>query len=134
MGGSKVVILVVDDEESVRKLVAFTVQSDGSHVLISGGGTEALELSRRHDGHIDLLISDLLMPGMNGVELAQVLTKERPQTRVLLISGTPEMEVPPTFQFLKKPFTIAALRDAVAGVLGPTGRQTGPSQTHTESV
>jgi two-component system, cell cycle sensor histidine kinase and response regulator CckA len=126
MGGSNVVILVVDDEESVRKLVAFTLQSDGYLVLIAGSGTEAVELCRRHDGHIDLLISDLLMPGMNGVELAQVLTKERPQTRVLLISGSPEMEVPPTFQFLKKPFTIAALREAVAGVLGSTGPQTAP--------
>jgi two-component system cell cycle sensor histidine kinase/response regulator CckA len=67
MDRSRVVILVADDEELVRNLVAVIVRSDGHHVLIAIDGIEALAISRRYDGHIDLLISDIVMPGMNAL-------------------------------------------------------------------
>jgi two-component system, cell cycle sensor histidine kinase and response regulator CckA len=114
---SGVVILVADDEELVRNLVAVVVRSDGYQVLIASDGEQALELSRRYDGHIHLLISDIVMPGMSGIELANLLKLERPEIEVLLISGYPDVSVPPAFQFLAKPFTPVKLREVMVKLL-----------------
>jgi len=121
MVGSKIVILVADDEDLVRNMIAAIVQSDGYHVLIASGAAEALDLSRRYNGHIDLLISDILMPGMNGIELAQLLSQERPKTKVLLMSGNTEQPIPRPFRFLAKPFTVEALHQTMAHLLPLTG-------------
>jgi len=90
---------------------------DGYRVLVAGNGAEALELSRRDQGPIDLLVSDIQMPGMNGIDLAEHLCKERPYTKVLIISGSPDLEVPAEFRLLRKPFTPAALRQTLADLL-----------------
>src|SRR6266705_2527138 len=111
MDGSRLVILVVDDEELVRDMVAAMIQVDRYHVLIASDGVQALDLSRRN-GHIHLLISDISdvqMPGMNGVDLATRLLEQRPDIKVLLISGRPEVDIPPAFHCLAKPFTAAVL-------------------------
>ena len=117
MDGARLVILVADDEELIRNMVAVIVRSDGYQVLIASDGAEALDLSRRYNGHIHLLISDIQMPGMTGVELATVLIQERPTIKVLLISGSPDIEIPPGFQFLRKPFTTVVIRQALVGLL-----------------
>jgi two-component system cell cycle sensor histidine kinase/response regulator CckA len=121
MDGSRVVILVADDEKRVRNLVAVIVRSDGYDVLIASDGVEALDLSRHYAGHINLLISDIEMPNMTGIELANVLTKERPKTKVLLISGYSNMEPPRGYMFLRKPFAVDALRQAITSLLAPMG-------------
>jgi CheY-like chemotaxis protein len=121
MDRSRVVILVADDEELVRNMIAIIVRSDGYHVLIASDGVEALDLSRRYHGHIDLLISDILMPGMTGIELAKVLTKERPTIKVMLVSGSTEEPIPAGCHFLAKPFTTGAMRQAVVNLLAPAG-------------
>jgi DNA-binding NtrC family response regulator len=64
---------------------------------------------------------DILMPGMNGIELAQLLSQERPKTKVLLISGNTEQPIPRHFRFLAKPFTVEALHQTMAHLLPPTG-------------
>jgi two-component system cell cycle sensor histidine kinase/response regulator CckA len=120
-GSSKVVILVADDEELVRNLVGAIVRADGYHVLIASDGIEALDLSRRYAGHIDLLISDFEMPGMTGVELANAVAIKRPKTKVLLISGSADIEIPHGFHFLRKPFVVDALRQRIAGLLAARG-------------
>ena len=114
MDGSRIVILVADDEELVRNMIAVIVRSDGYHVLIASNGVEALDLSRRYRGHIDLLISDILMPSMTGIELAKVLTIERPTIKVMLVSGSTEGLIPAGCHFVAKPFTTVVLQKRVS--------------------
>jgi PAS domain S-box-containing protein len=85
-GGSET-ILVAEDEDGVRELVVRVLSKAGYAVLAAPCGADALELSETHPGHIDLLLSDIMMPGMLGSELASRLLVERPGTRVLFMSG-----------------------------------------------
>jgi CheY-like chemotaxis protein len=115
---SKPVILVADDEELIRKIITAVVNCDGYRLLIGSDGAEALELSRQYQGHINLLISDIQMPGMTGIELAEQLARERPGMKVLLISGDPGQEIiPERFHFLPKPFLPEALLDAIGKLM-----------------
>jgi CheY-like chemotaxis protein len=84
----KSVILVVDDEALFLCSVTMMLQKQGYVVLSASDGAEALELSRRHKGSIDMVVTDVAMPRMNGIELAAHLVEERPGIKVLLISGT----------------------------------------------
>lgn len=121
MDGSNVVILVADDEELVRNMIAVVVRKDGYHVLIASDGVEALDLSRRYDGRIDLLISDVEMSRMNGVDLASRVARERPGIKVILVSANnPDLEIPQTFKFLGKPFGAKAMRGLISDLLTGT--------------
>jgi PAS domain S-box-containing protein len=91
-GGSETVLLV-EDEPAVRALLAQVLAEAGYRVLQARGGREALALSRRHDGRIDLLLSDVVMPGLGGGELARRLREGHPETRVLFMSGYPSDDV-----------------------------------------
>ncbi len=120
--GGRRTILVAEDEEGLRRLVSRILTDDGFEVLLATDGEAALRTARGHDGPIDLLLSDVVMPKLGGLELASALKKERPATRVLLMSGYPERasgeraEVGDT-PFLAKPFSPAQLRDAVHDAL-----------------
>jgi PAS domain S-box-containing protein len=85
-GGSETV-LVAEDEDALRELVVRILSRAGYAVLAASCGAEALELSEAHAGAIDLLLSDVMMPGMRGNELAARLLVQRPATRVLFMSG-----------------------------------------------
>ncbi len=108
-------ILLVEDEDAVRKVARLVLESRGYHVLEAANGVEALDVARRHAGGIDLLLSDLVMPRMNGQQLAERLAVESPDIRVLLMSGYPDRVVPsgaatdPRFEFLSKPFQPSTL-------------------------
>jgi two-component system cell cycle sensor histidine kinase/response regulator CckA len=80
-------ILLVEDEPAVRELAEKTLRSGGYTVLAAGEYIEALALSNRHSGTIHLLVTDVIMPGLNGRELAECLHALRPQMRVLFVSG-----------------------------------------------
>jgi PAS domain S-box-containing protein len=80
-------VLLVEDGDAVRSLAAQVLTSQGYIVLEASNGAEALEVAAAHDESIDLLITDVVMPGMDGVELSRRLTKERPDLPVLFISG-----------------------------------------------
>jgi CheY-like chemotaxis protein len=112
-------VLLADDEPTVRLVLEKILRSAGFVVISAENGLKAQQLADRHDGEIDVLISDILMPGVSGFELARQLLAERPKTRVLLISGyMPEgVEFPAGWQFLRKPFTPGDLTQTVHSLL-----------------
>ena len=114
-------ILVAEDEEQVRKLVDRVLTRLGYTVLSAADGAEALSLEANHAGRIDLLLTDMVMPGMGGGELSRRMLERQPALKVLLMSGYSEElvaaehgEVP----FLPKPFTPEELAAKVREVLG----------------
>ncbi|MGB6429546.1 MAG: PAS domain S-box protein [Candidatus Acidiferrales bacterium] len=107
----KETILVAEDEESLRKLTRTTLESLGYEVLESRDGVEALEVSAQHAGPIHLLLTDMVMPGMGGRALAQELSRQRVDTKIVYMSGYTGQAVgsqgpiEPGSDFLAKPFT-----------------------------
>ena len=116
-------LLVVDDDELIRNLVRAILLSYGYTVLVAADGPQALALSRAQPGPIELLIADVIMPGMNGLELAGQVTAERPETRVLYISGysgailMESVGMPADIEILHKPFTSLDLGARVQAIL-----------------
>ncbi len=84
------VVLVVEDEVSLRRLAVRSLQRAGYQVLEAGAGEEALQVSEGFEGEIHLLLTDVVMPGMGGKELAERMASLRPQTKVLYMSGYPD--------------------------------------------
>lgn len=117
-------ILLVDDEESVRTIVLKILRRAKYNVLEAENGEAALRISETHPGKIDLLITDMFMPGLRGPEVAQKLARARPGLRVLFMSGYADQDlrtgVPAAANFLNKPFSGADLARIVEAVLkGP---------------
>jgi CheY-like chemotaxis protein len=83
-------ILLVEDEERVRKMIRTILRRSGYNVLEAGSGDEALRVSQQHAGDIQLLVSDVIMPRMGGPELVERLGATRPSTKVLFLSGYTE--------------------------------------------
>ncbi len=116
-------ILLVEDEEEVREVERDILEAEGYTVLTAEHGTAALELCGRGDRLLDLLVTDVVMPGMNGRELAERIVRLHPQARVLFISGyaesflTTQGNLPPGVVFLAKPFTRTALAAKVRELL-----------------
>jgi two-component system, cell cycle sensor histidine kinase and response regulator CckA len=111
-------IVVAEDEALVRSVIMSSLEGAGHHVLGAENGERALELILQHVGQIDLLISDIVMPRLEGPELARRVRGARPAMRVLLISGHGWDAPPdPGIHFLQKPFTAEMLMQKVASVL-----------------
>jgi CheY-like chemotaxis protein len=116
-------VLVVEDEGAVRDQAVLVLASYGYTVLDAADGQAALEISRKHPGQIDLLLTDVIMPGLNGRELADLLQAERPETRVLFMSGYTGDAIEghgvksQGMAFLPKPFTLEDLLRKVRDVL-----------------
>jgi len=105
-------ILVVDDEPAIRELLALSFEEAGFTVFAAGNGREALHIWHFHQDEIDLVLSDVVMPGMDGRTLAMKLLAERPGLPVLLTSGScAELDLGSheTIHFLAKPFDLANL-------------------------
>ena len=114
------VILLVEDDVLVRNLVNTVLLRDGYLVLVACDGEEALKVSRAYVGHIDLLLSDVVMPKMNGLNLAVSIRIERPAIRSLLMSGKLGSEVireSRELDFLRKPFVPEELRQKLREIL-----------------
>jgi CheY-like chemotaxis protein len=116
-------VLVVEDNDVLRDLTTRTLRSGGYTVLDAAGGEEALELAGRHEGFIDLLVSDVVMPGMSGRALADGLARERPGLKVLFVSGYPDDVLggyglmSAELNLLLKPYTPSRLRAKVREVI-----------------
>jgi CheY-like chemotaxis protein len=106
-------ILLVEDEESLRTLTRTMREQSGYAVIEAGGGLEAIEVARNHGGRIDLLLTDIVMPGMNGREVARNLVLARPGLKVVYMSGYSGFgnrgTDPQEDALLSKPFTRDAL-------------------------
>ncbi len=116
-------ILLVEDEIPLLRLVTRMLEGLGYSVLASGSPVEALEVAAGHTGKIDLLVSDLVMPGMNGIELRKQLSAIRPALKCLFVSGYPATVLAENgmaaehVDLLEKPFTREALAARVRDVL-----------------
>jgi CheY-like chemotaxis protein len=115
-------VLVVEDEAAVRRLVERILWGNGYTILSASSGQEALEFVTKYGFDIDLLITDVVMPGISGRELATRLTALRPDVGVLYMSGYSDDIVgrhglDPGEPFLQKPFTAEELKDAVRNML-----------------
>jgi CheY-like chemotaxis protein len=121
-------VLVVEDDEVLRSVITKSLRKFGYQVLPARDGDEAMSLGRRHKGPVHLLLTDVVMPGMSGVELAHLLAALRPEMKVLFMSGYTEdamvhhgvMEA--TTPFLQKPFKSVHLAAKVREVLGAGSR------------
>jgi signal transduction histidine kinase len=117
-------LLVVEDDTRLRQLLIDMLQPRGYNLLVAGNGAEALKKSRDYDGKIDVLLTDVIMPGMSGREVADTLLAERSDLKVIFMSGYPhdaiskhgvlESEV----QFLQKPISMVKLSKTLKSSLG----------------
>jgi two-component system, cell cycle sensor histidine kinase and response regulator CckA len=118
-------ILIVEDEPGIRGLVRKILRRERYEVLEAGSGEEALEVAAAHPGEIDLLLTDVMLPGINGRALAGALIEARPAMKVIYVSGYTDDEsvrggeFPPGSAFLPKPFTLGALVGKVREALPP---------------
>ena len=112
-------ILLVEDEEGLRALNARGLASRGYTVLEAGNGVEALDLFNEHEGRVDLVVSDVVMPEMDGPTLLKELRKRNPELKIIFVSGYAEEAFSKSlpegqqFSFLPKPFTLKQLVGAV---------------------
>jgi two-component system, cell cycle sensor histidine kinase and response regulator CckA len=117
-------VLVAEDEVGIRSPLRRLLSAQGYRVLDASDGPKALEVANRHTGRIHLLLTDILMPGMNGGELARRLLQLRPDLRVVFMSGYSDQAIQtngvltPGAIFLQKPFSVdeltCRLREALA--------------------
>ena len=118
-------ILLVEDEEPLRKLCTEFLEQLGYRMLTASNAKEAVALVEGYSGKIDLLITDVVMPGLPGPELAEALLALRPDLKVIFISGYAEGSLAPNgilkpgTVLVNKPFTIRALTAKLREVLGP---------------
>jgi two-component system, cell cycle sensor histidine kinase and response regulator CckA len=116
-------ILLVDDEAPVQNLVRQILERRGYRVLVASDGPAALRVSHDFQGDIHLLLTDILMPRMSGLEVAKCLAVARPLMKVLYMSGYPEMAVfeqdrmSPGRYFLRKPFLATTLALKIREIL-----------------
>lgn len=123
-GGShaRETILLVEDERSVREFLSRALSKAGYRVLVAEDGESALALSEGFAGHIHLLVTDVMMPVMNGKDLADRLCALRPDIKVLFVSGYSRADLWPDVcedqtDWLPKPFTMAQFHRKVRQVL-----------------
>ena len=110
-------ILVVDDDDSVRRVTERLLRSSGFTVLAACSGPDALAVAGAHRGHIDLLLTDIVMPGMSGRDLAKDLAEIRPSIKILFMSGYHQHSPLADSQFLTKPFHRGELLEKVRTML-----------------
>jgi CheY-like chemotaxis protein len=113
-------VLLVEDEAPIRMLLARTLETSGYTVLQANDGKEALEVAKGKMGPIELLVTDIVMPKLGGIDLAKELLALRPALRVLFLTGYTDSAAPALDEskgFLQKPFTSRALLHEVRRLL-----------------
>jgi two-component system, cell cycle sensor histidine kinase and response regulator CckA len=116
-------VLLVEDDYFVRRLLAEVLRRDGHKVLVARDGEEALGLAARHSSAIDLMVTDLVMPRLGGIEAARALWAHHPETRIIYVSGDGGaiqalLAQHPGCALLRKPFSpgafVSQVREALA--------------------
>ena len=121
-GGTET-ILIVEDDTAVREVAVAVLKEQGYNLLVASGGRQALEIARSHPGKVDMLLTDLIMPEMNGRLVAEAVAPLLPGVKVLYMSGYTDDAVvrhglvSDTVNFLQKPFTSTSLAAKVRDVL-----------------
>jgi CheY-like chemotaxis protein len=116
-------VLLVEDQSEVRRLAGTILRNMGLAVLEAGDARQAIALAQRFEGEIRVMLTDVIMPGMNGKELAERMGQLRPQTRVVFMSGYTDRVMSrdgvldSSVVYLQKPFTAEQLRATVRRVL-----------------
>jgi PAS domain S-box-containing protein len=115
-------LLIVEDEPAVRNLVASALRHDGYRLLLAGSAEEALAIAEAHGGPIDLLLTDAIMPGKSGLELANMMAVQRPGLPIIVMSGYTEENLSVSglthpIALLQKPFTPRDLRRRIRELL-----------------
>jgi len=132
----KETVLVVEDEDSVRRLVKLTLIGQGYRVLEASGERDALRIHEKYRGAVHVLLTDVVLPGKSGREIAKAIEALRPGIRIVFMSGYAE---DPLFQqsiektgadFLAKPFTPSQLLTKVRHALEKTGSGSGSAPAH----
>ena len=120
---SPFVVLLVEDEPMLRQVVAMTLRREGFSVVEAGDGTAALRILASGDP-VDVLLTDVRMPGMSGYQLAESALAARPSLRVALMTGYADEEAPDAIRraaipTIQKPFDFATLGASLRKVIGP---------------
>jgi two-component system cell cycle sensor histidine kinase/response regulator CckA len=108
-------VLLVEDEDAVRRFAVAALKSKGYEVLQAGNGIEAIEVLAAHDNKVDLVVSDVIMPEMDGPSLLNELRKTQPKLKFIFVSGYPDdafknsLDPDAEFTFLPKPYSLAQL-------------------------
>jgi two-component system cell cycle response regulator CpdR len=116
-------VLIVDDEESMRLLVARAIAMDGHDITTAADGTEALEILGSADSPFELMLTDIQMPVMDGIALALAAARDFPELTILLMTGYAEQRERASglnaiaHDVISKPFSVADIRTAVADAL-----------------
>jgi len=123
MTGGTETIFVIEDENVVRETMVIILKDRGYHVLEASGGRQALKAIREHQGALDLVITDVVMPGLSGKEFARQLHEFKPDIKILYVSGYTDNVIAhhgildPEINFLQKPFTIESLLTKVREIM-----------------
>jgi two-component system, cell cycle sensor histidine kinase and response regulator CckA len=116
-------VLLVEDDPAVLRWVHAQLEEAGYNLLEASNGAEALLIAELHQGTIDLVVTDVVMPKVNGPELVAALLKLRPDVQVLYMSGYPEpflresATLPPSTNYLQKPFAMTTLLARITRLL-----------------
>jgi two-component system cell cycle sensor histidine kinase/response regulator CckA len=118
------VVLVAEDEELVREMVVAALRQRGYAVIAVTTGEEALEVIERRGAELGVLLTDVVMPGISGIELLERARVARPDLRAIFMSGytalaMDQRQPPPGVTFMEKPFTLARLDEAIRETLAP---------------
>jgi CheY-like chemotaxis protein len=121
-------VLIADDEESMRLLVARAIALDGHDIVTAQDGAEALEILTEQEGAFDLLLTDIKMPVMDGIALALAAARDFPDLTILLMTGFADQRERASglnaivHDVVTKPFSVADIRTAVADALASRNR------------
>jgi two-component system, cell cycle response regulator CpdR len=124
-------LLIVDDEESMRALVARAIAMDGHEIVTAADGAEALEILSNGQNAFDLLLTDIQMPVMDGIALALTAARDLPDLTILLMTGFADQRERASglnaiaHDVITKPFSVADIRSAVADALAARKARTG---------
>ena len=116
-------VLIADDEDSMRSLLARAIAMDGHDIWAAQDGAEALDILTREPGAFDLLLTDIQMPVMDGIALALTAARDFPKLTILLMTGFADQRERASnlnaivYDVITKPFSVADIRTAVAAAL-----------------